>query len=195
VEACLRQRKWERRRGGKGEEERSRPLSEFLDADETVGLFGIDSDEDEEIERLSHRILAFALDYVTGTPLRFSSVMVEMFCLDWAPRKIAMDGDAFTLLPDVPAAWIRFVGRRRRRPEPAIRVAVDAVYENAPEMIELSQDPEMWGRQRTMALAIQQRGGDPTDQRALDDFVAEIIRQGGIGTLANSLAGSVAPKR
>ena len=71
-----------------GEEERNRLLSEFLDADETVGLFGIDSDEDEAIEGLSHQILTFALDYVAGTPLRFSSVMVKMFCLDWAPRKI-----------------------------------------------------------------------------------------------------------
>ena len=87
------------------------------------------------------------------------------------------------------------MGRRRSLPEPSIREAVDAVYENAPEMIELSQDPEMWGPAKTMALAIQQRGVDPTDQRALDDFVAEINRQGGIDMLANSLAGSMAPKR
>ena len=121
--------------------------------------------------------------------------MVEMFCLDWAPRKIAMDGDAFTLLPDVLAAWIRFVGRRRSLPAPAIREATEAAYEYAPEMIELSQQPEVWGPAKTMVLAMQQRGVDLTEQKALDSFVAEINRQGGIDVLADSLAGSVAPKR
>ena len=122
-----------------GEDERNRLLSEFLDSDETVGLWGIDGedDEDEEVERLAHQILTFAFDYVVGTSLRFSPVMVEMFCLDWAPRKVAMDGDAFTLLPDVLAAWIRFVGRRRRLRKPAIGEAVEAAYEHAPEMVEL----------------------------------------------------------
>ena len=179
------------------EDERDRLLSEFLDSDETVGLLGIDGDEDEDeaLEHLSHQILTFALDYVVGTPLRFSSVMVEMFCLDWAPRKIAGDSDAFTLLPDVLAAWIRFAGRRRGLPEASIREAVDAVYECAPEMIELSEDPEVWGPAKTMALAIQQRGIDLTDQGALDDFIAEVNRRGGIDVLADSLAGSVAPKR
>jgi hypothetical protein len=180
-----------------GEDDRDSLLSEFLDSDETVGLWGTggDDDEDETVEQLSHQILTFALDYVVGTPLRFSPVMVEMFCLDWAPRKIAMDGDAFTLLPDVLAAWIRFAGRRRGLPESSIRKAVEAVYEYAPEMIELSQDPEVWGPAKIMALAIQQRGVDLTDQKALDDFVAEVNRQGGIDVLADSLAGSVAPKR
>lgn len=180
-----------------GEDERERLVSEFLESDETVGLWRIKDDygENETVERLSHQILTFALDYVAGTPLRFSPVMVEMFCLDWAPRRIAMNGDAFTLLPDVLAAWIRFVGRRRELPESSIREAVEAAYEYAPEMIELSQDPEVWGPAKTMALAIEQRGLDLTDQKALDDFVDEVNRQGGIDVLASSLARSVAPKR
>ncbi len=179
------------------EHERDKLLSEFFDSDETIGLVGRngDGDEQETIEHLSHQILTFSLDYVVGTPLRFSPIMVEMFCLDWAPRKIAMDGDAFTLLPDVLAAWIRFVGRQRNLPAAAIREATEAAYECAPEMIELSQQPEVWGPAKTMALAMQQRGVDLTDQIALDRFVAEINREGGIDVLADSLAGSVAPKR
>ena len=56
------------------------------------------------------------LDYVLGTPLRFSPVMVEIFCLDWAPARSPSTATALTLLPDVLAAWIRFVGRRRGIP-------------------------------------------------------------------------------
>ena len=113
--------------------------------------------------------------------------MVEVFCLDWAPRKIAIDGDGFTLLPDVLAAWIRFVGRRRGIPEDSIKAAVDAAYNYASEMIELSQDPENWGPAKTMGLAIQRRGIDITDQAALDEFVSEVNSQGGVDVLADSL--------
>src|SRR5207302_6733846 len=141
------------------------------------------------------QILTFSLDYVRGTPLRFSPVMVETFCLDWAPRKIAIDGDGFTLLPDVLAAWILFIGRRRGIPGDSINQAVEAAYGYAPEMIDLSQDPEVWGPAKTMALAIRQRGIDITDQTAVDTFVAEVNRNGGIDVLAGSLAGSVKPRR
>jgi len=182
--------------GGIAEDERESLLSEFLDADETVGLWGVEGgEEDEVVEQLAQEILAFSLDAVGGEPLRFSPVMVEIFCLDWAPRKIAMDGDAFTLLPDVLAAWIRFVGGRRGLSDSSISDVVRAAYEHAPEMIELCQDPEVWGPAKTMALAIAQRGIDLADQKALDDFVAEVNHQGGIDVLADSLVESVTPKR
>jgi hypothetical protein len=179
------------------EEQRDELLQEFLESDETTGLWDAAGDDNEHdaVEHLAHQILSFSLDYNLGTPLRFSPVMVEIFCLDWAPRKIAIDGDGFTLLPDVLAAWIRFVGRRRAIPEEAIKAAVSAAYRYAPEMIELSQDPTEWGPAKTVALAIQQRGIDLTDQAALDSFLAEVNRNGGIYTLADSLAVSVAPRR
>jgi hypothetical protein len=179
------------------DEERDQILDEFFESDETVGLWALggEDDNDNAIEELAHQILTFSLDYTLGTPLRFSPVMVETFCLDWAPRKIATDGDGFTLLPDVLVAWIRFVGRKRGIPEEAITVAVGAAYEYAPEMIDLSRDPQVWGPAKTMALAIQQRGIDITDQSALDRLVAEVNGSGGIDVVAESLAGSVAPRR
>ena len=182
---------------GLDEDERDGLLSEFLESEETVGLWGVpgEDDQDHAVEHLAHQILTFSLDYVGGTPLRFSPTMVEMFCLDWAPRKIAIDGDGFTLLPDVLAAWIRFVGRRRGIPEESIKTAVEAAYDYAPEMIELSRDPENWGPAKTMGLAIQQRGIDITDQTTLDDFVAQVNRNGGIDVLAESLVEVSTPKR
>jgi hypothetical protein len=181
---------------GLSEEARDRLVQDFLESDETIGLWPVDDEHDDRdtVEQLADNVLTFSLDYVVGTPLRFSPVMVEFFCLDWAPRKIAMDGDAFTLLPDVLAAWIRFVGRRRVISEVSIKQAVDAAYEYAPEMIELSQEPEVWGPAKTMALAVRQRGIDLTDQRSLDEFVAEVNRKGGIDVLAESLAESVLPR-
>jgi hypothetical protein len=176
------------------EEEQDQLLAQFFESDETAGLWGLSGeDKNDVIETLAHQILHFSLDYVLGTPLRFSPVMVEIFCLDWAPRKVAADADAFTLLPDVLAAWIRFAGRRRAIPEEAIAVAVEAVYDDAPEMIELSQDPDAWGPAKTLALAMDQRGIDITDQAAVKDFIHEVNRHGGIDVLADSLVESIAP--
>jgi hypothetical protein len=182
---------------GISDEERDELLAQFLESDETVGLSGPSraGNREDVIEQLAEYVLAFSLDYVLGTPLRFSPVMVEIFCLDWAPGKVAIDGDGFTLLPDVLAAWIRFVGRRRGIPEEAIAETVDAAYEYAPEMIELSQDPEEWGPAKILSLGIQRRGIDPTDVAALNAFVDEVNNNGGIDVLADSLAESSAPWR
>jgi hypothetical protein len=172
------------------EAERAELLSEFLESDETFGLFGVDGENGEAIEHLSMSVIAFSLDYVLGIPLRFSPVMVELFCLDWAPRKIAADEEAFTLLPNVLAAWIRFVGRHRGIPEKAISESVETADSCAAEMIDLAVDPKNWGPAKTMALAIDERGIDVTDQAALDEFVDEVNRNGGIDLLADSLASS-----
>lgn len=181
--------------GEVGEDERERLLDEFLESEETIGLWGVDGDEGHHVEHLALQVMTFSLDYVRGTPLRFSPVMVEIFCLDWAPRKIAADEDAVRLLPDVLVAWIRFVGRRRGIPEASIGEAVEAAYGCAPEMIELSQDPANWGPAKTIALAVHQRGIDITDKAALDDFIAEVNRNGGIDVLAETLNGARALSR
>jgi hypothetical protein len=178
-----------------GEDERRQVLADFLHSDETVGIRGVDGHHDGEVDELAQQVMTFSLDYVEGTPLRFSPVMVEIFCLDWAPRKIAGGKDSFTLLPDVLAAWIRFAGRRRGVPEQSIEDSIEAAYDFAPEMIELSQDPANWGPAKTIALGIQARGIDITDRGSLDDFVAEVNRRGGIDVLAESLASAQVPPR
>jgi len=168
------------------EAERAQLLSEFLDSKETVGLFGEENESAEVVEHLSMSVMAFSFDCVRGTPLRFSPVMVEIFCLDWAPRKIAADREAFTVLPDVLAAWIRFAGRRRGIPEEAISESVEAAYDYAPEMIDMASDPANWGPAKTIALAIEKRGIDVTDKTALDRFMDEINGKGGIDWLTES---------
>lgn len=173
-----------------GEGEREQLLVEFLESDETIGLWGVEKEDKVAAEHLAMQVMTFGLDYVEGSPLRFSPVMVEIFCLDWAPRKIAADEEAFGLLPDVLAAWIRFAGRRRGISQESISEAVAATYDYAPEMIELSRDPENWGPAKTVVLAIQERGIDITDQESLDRFIKEVNANGGIDVLTDSLVGS-----
>jgi len=54
------------------EAERAQLLSQFLDSDEIAGLLGVDGENREAVEDLSMSVMAFSLDYVLGTPLRFS---------------------------------------------------------------------------------------------------------------------------
>ena len=128
--------------------------------------------------------MVFAFDHVLGATLRFSPVMVEVFCLDWAPRRVAADQDALALLPEVLVAWIRFAGRRRGIPEDAIEEAVDAVHEHERAMIDLAQDPASWGPAKMMAMTIIERGIDVTDPEAVEAFVYDVNRNGGIDSLA-----------
>jgi hypothetical protein len=61
-------------------------------------------------------IVWFSLDFVEGTPLRFSPAMVDVFCSDWAARKVCR-AEIFAIFPEVPMAGIDFVGQRRGPPQ------------------------------------------------------------------------------
>jgi hypothetical protein len=108
-------------------------LRDFLESDEAAGLVGSAgaNGQADAVEDLGYQLLTF-----------------------WAPRKIAIDGDGLALLPDVLGAWIRFVGRRGGIPEESVMAAVRAGDEYASEMLELGQEPGVWGPAKTMALAI-----------------------------------------
>ncbi len=169
-------------------DERATLIGEFLDTEDAAALSGPDGEKRDDVENLAFQAMTFSLDYVRGAPLRFSPAMVEIFALDWAPQKIVGSEDVFTRLPDVLAAWVRFVGRRRGIPEKRVGEAVAAVYDYAPEMIELSRDPANWGPAKTIAYGAQQSGIDITDRAALKAFIADVNRRGGIDVLADSLA-------
>jgi hypothetical protein len=177
--------------------EQERLLESFLASDEVADLRSGPgfADRSSVVGHIALHLLTFSVDCVEGAPLRFSPPMVELFCLDWAPRKMAVDDGTFALVPDVLAAWIRFVGHRRGIREEAIGLAVEATYLYAPEMKRLAKDPSSWGPAKIMVLAVQNRGIDITDQAAMDEFIDEVNHNGGIDVLASSLAGSLASLR
>lgn len=173
---------------GVDEDEFDALLSDFLASGELDAQLAEVPDEDrhrrpETIGILATQVVAFTTRYVVVTPLCFSPVMAEIFCLDWAPRTIAADEQDFELLPDVAAAWIRFAGRRRGIPDASINEAVEALYHHAPEMMELVGDPSPWGPAELMVRSLQERGIDITDTAAVQEFVDQTNRAGGIDAL------------
>ncbi|HMK96674.1 MAG TPA: hypothetical protein VK425_03945 [Acidimicrobiales bacterium] len=143
----------------------------FLSSDDASQLAGSHPQGQETVEHIAWQLARFSLDYVVGTPLRFSPDMVQRFCLDWAPRKLALRDEAFSLVSEVLSSWIRFVGRRRGIPPSAMQEAVQAVPQFTPEMIRLSRDPGTWGPAKTIALALQDRGIDLTNAATVEELV------------------------
>ena len=171
------------------DERRSRILDEFLRSDDVTEMCGPPGAHNYDhsaatIEYLASQVMAFSFDHVLGATLRFSPVMVEVFCLNWAPRRIAAGQDTFALLPDVLVAWIRFAGKRRGIPAQAIDEAVAAAHEHRQAMMDLARDPSSWGPAKMMAMTIIEHGIDVTDPEAVEAFVDDVNRNGGIDSLA-----------
>ena len=176
----------------RGEERRQRLLAEFLGSDEVMALsWAARSADPDTVNRtaatigyLASQVMGFSFGHVLGATLRFSPVMVEVFCLDWAPRRIPGDENDFALLPDVLVAWIRFAGRRRGIPNEAVDETVAAVERYRQAMLDRARDPASWGPAKTMAMTIIERGIDVTDPAAVEAFVDDINRNGGVDSLA-----------
>ncbi|MDQ1426927.1 MAG: hypothetical protein QOK39_403 [Acidimicrobiaceae bacterium] len=165
------------------DEERELLLTAFLRSAGARELIRSGRADAGDIEMLAANIVSFCLDYVEGTPLRFSPVMVEMFCCDWAPRKIGADADAFAVLADVLREWIRFAGGRRGIPEEAISAALGAVDDHVAEMLEAAADPRSWGPAKSIVHAMLAKGVDMGDEAAVQEFIYRLNAEGGIDAL------------
>ena len=137
----------------------------------------------DDLEYLGEAALSFSLDYTAGTPLRFSPVMVEIFCRFWAPSKLTVEPEILAALPDVLRAWIAFAGRTRDLPAAAVGESIQAVARWQGELITASRDPANWGPAKTLVTAMLDRGIDPMDREAVDAFVEETNRRGGLDAL------------
>ncbi len=155
------------------EDERNQILEAFLGSKHATALNAEGVDEDV-IADLAHMILWYSSDYAGGMPLRFSPVMVEVICCDWAPRKIVGFESTVDVFPDVLRAWIRFAGERRGIPLARVQAAVDAVAEHEDELRAAALDPSSWGPAKALVQAMQAHGVDPTDPEQSQRFVDQV---------------------
>ncbi len=167
------------------EVERAALLAEFLASPECADVTrGTDR---EDVEHLAFHISWYANDYVLGVAMRFSPVMVEIFCVDFAPRKIVGDADDFTLLAQILRGWIRFVGRRRDLPSARIDDALAAVDRWQPEMVSGAGDTAAWGPAKALVAGLDAAGIDLEDGDAVQAWVDQMNTQGGIDAITASI--------
>ncbi|HZD22884.1 MAG TPA: DUF6398 domain-containing protein [Acidimicrobiia bacterium] len=94
--------------GGRGyvrpewdEDDRRRLSKRFLSSPYARSLNDDDAD-------LFDSLLWFGCDYGPGDPLRWSPVAVEMFLVDWLPRKVIADAEFLGRAPDLLRAYVAF---------------------------------------------------------------------------------------
>jgi hypothetical protein len=148
-------------------EERNRLLADFLASPEH-GRIKAGTDQ-AEVVRLA---IDFCADYVDGRPLRWSPVLVELFMVDWLPRKLLAGREMFEAVPEALEAWVRHAGRVRGIPALAIELTVDAIPPWTDEMLSLTEDPGYGGPAKQLLMAAKQAGVRPDDRQAMETFIA-----------------------
>lgn len=147
--------------------ERDRLMDEFLNSPEG-DQFAPDSDDAYAVSLA----IGFCADYVDGRPLRWSPTVVELFMVDWIPRKVIADADLFERLPAALDAWVRFAGRKADLPEWAIASTRAAIPRWQETMVQQCDDPAAAGVAKQFMVAAKTAGIDTEDEDALKTFVA-----------------------
>lgn len=80
-----------------------------------------------------------------GRPLRVSPIKVELFLLDWLPRKVMLRSEDREAMPHVLTAWVRWAGRKSGLPQVGISETLDAVWEASRRFEATYGDPSRLG--------------------------------------------------
>jgi hypothetical protein len=105
-------------------------------------------------------------------PLRWSPAAVDLFLLDWVPRKALLDNEDIGALPAVLSAWVRWAGRVSGRSPRAVAATVAAIAGMRQRFAEAAADTS---RRSPAAQAVAQllaEGVDPADEAAVAEWLA-----------------------
>ncbi len=113
------------------------------------------------------------LERLDADPFRWSPIAVELCLLDWLPRKATLDAADTRAVPDALKRWIRYSGRRKGLPRPAIEETLAAVDQFTPDFGRAAADPSSPGPAKSLVDALMAEGVDLTDEQARDAWIAE----------------------
>lgn len=147
------------------EEARGTLVEEFMGSGHATGLDAEDS--------ILHHALVFRCDYSDGDPLRWSPIGVELFMLDFLPRKATLDATEIRNLPAVLKAWARFALAKRGLEERWITETEAAVDRWTTEFRKEVTDPDSFGPAKVVGQAMMAEGIDLTDQDAVQDWIED----------------------
>jgi hypothetical protein len=131
-----------------------------------------DAPPDDDVTRsiLDHCLMA-RCDFGDGDPFRWSPTVVELFMLDFVPRKGSLDMGAIRALPEVLKRWIAFSLGRRGLDRRWIVETQEAVDELAPRFLRAVTDPSSFGLAKSMASAMQADGVALDDPDAVQGWI------------------------
>ncbi len=111
-------------------------------------------------------------DFGDGDPLRWSPIVVELFMLDYLPRKVDLSQTEIDALPAVLTAWVRFALAKRSLAKELIGEATDTVSELTDEFREAMADSANFGPGKAIFKALQADGVDVSDETAVNAWLA-----------------------
>ena len=127
---------------------------------------------DETLSIVDHCLTA-RCDFGDGDPLRWSPTVVELFLLDYLPRKVSLTPEEIEALPEVLTAWVRFALTKRGLDERFVSEAADAVRTFTDQFREAVTDSDNFGPAKGLMNAMREDGVDVTDQKAVDAWLAD----------------------
>jgi hypothetical protein len=126
---------------------------------------------DETVAIVDH-CLSARCELGDGDPLRWSPTVVELFMLDYLPRRVSLSAAEIEALPEVLSAWVRFALTKRGLDERFVNEAADAVQTFAEQFREAMADGDSFGPAKALMSALRADGVDPADQQAVDAWLA-----------------------
>jgi len=120
-------------------------------------------------------------DFGDGDPFRWSPTVVEVFMLDFLPRKASLDAGQIRALPSVLRSWVRYALTRRGLDEDHIEATMDVVGRLESEFRREATNPDNFGPAKAVTNAMLADRVDLLDEEAveawLDGFNARTLEE------------------
>jgi hypothetical protein len=104
-------------------------------------------------------------------PLRWSPVAVDLFLLDWVPRRALLDADDIGTLPTVLSAWVRWAGRVSGQSPKAVAATVAAIAGMRGQFAAAVAADRRGPAAQAVAQLLAE-GVDPADETAVAEWLA-----------------------
>jgi hypothetical protein len=134
--------------------------------------------DDQVTRHVADLCIDYGEGYIADGVFAWSPAEVELFLVDWLPRKTILDAEEIGAVPAVLRAWVAFSLGRAGLEARWIELAVAAVDNYALEFAERSSDESEWGPSKRILAGFLQRGVDITDEdqlaAAIEEYNAEI---------------------
>jgi len=147
------------------DETRDALIAEFL-ATDSVG-------ELDQADVIASTCLNYLCDYLGDDPFRWSPIVVEMFLLDYLPRKVSLDLRTIDQVPPVLIEWIRFALTRRGLDARWIDETQASVDEHMRRFRSAMTDAKQFGPAKQVVNDMLADGIDFTDQAAVERWITD----------------------
>jgi hypothetical protein len=117
-------------------------------------------------------LVDYRCDHHGRDPLRWSGGSIELFLLDWVPRKLSAADDVLTRAPEVLRAWVPWAAGRAGLPDRLATESAQVIDELEGEFREALGDTERWGPAKRLVMGMLAAGIDPTDEESVDGWLA-----------------------